>query len=120
MQIMCVEYRAHVAKAVPGYGRYLGLGAFGERQPCHGSSSQVIEGDSDNGSFGRCLPPARAESIRCPGFAVRRRQYESALPSGCIQCDLERRTDRNNDPSAGLRLLKPELLSVIGRPLQAQ
>src|SRR5262249_9032757 len=31
MQIMCVEYRAHVAKAVPGYGRYLGLGAFGER-----------------------------------------------------------------------------------------
>src|SRR6516165_918503 len=39
---------------------------------------------------------------------------------GSIQCDLERRTDRNNDPSAGLRLLKPDVLSVIGRPRQAQ
>src|SRR5262249_45698512 len=76
-------------------------------------SSQVIEGDSDNASFGTCLPPARAESIRCPGFALRRRQYESALLWGCIQCDLERRTDRNNDPGAGLRLLEPDVLSVI-------
>jgi hypothetical protein len=33
MEIVAVEYRVHVAYRVPGYGRDLWHGAFGEREP---------------------------------------------------------------------------------------
>jgi hypothetical protein len=47
-------------------------------------------------------------------------ENHGALALGCVECSLERRPDGDHDAHAGLRLSKPDMLTVIGVPWKAK
>jgi len=51
MQIVGIEYRAHLSQAVASDRCNLRLRASGNRQPRHGGAAKVIEGDANDSGF---------------------------------------------------------------------
>ena len=113
VQIVLVEDRAHVAQAVSGDRRDLGLGAFDQREPRDRRAAQIVEREFGDGGGVTADATACAEAAFGPRLARLAGENDRRAARCGIERGLQRCPHGDHYTRAGLRLPQADVIAVI-------